>query len=154
MGYLRKNKKAFTYLKIVRKIMTTQAGEILSYNGEKTTIATEPLKPYLETRSDISFIFESTALVRGYIGSWKIKNKKLFLVSLIGFIKNKERVDLNYLFPNKKEVFADWFSGKIRIPEGNLVKKINIGYASVFERDRMIKFNKGILISEDVIYNV
>jgi len=134
--------------------VTTQAGEILSYNGEKTTIATEPLKSYLETRSDISFIFESTALVRGYIGSWKIKNKKLFLVSLIGFIKNKERVDLNYLFPNKKEVFADWFSGKIRIPEGNLVKKINIGYASVFERDRMLKFNKGILISEKIIYNV
>lgn len=134
--------------------MTTQAGEILSYNGEKTTIATEPLKPYLETRSDISFIFESTALVRGYIGSWKIKNKKLFLVSLIGFIENKERVDLNYLFPNKKEVFADWFSGQIRIPEGNLVKKINIGYASVFERDRMLKFNKGILISDDVIYNI
>lgn len=134
--------------------MTTQAGEILSYNGEKTTIATEPLKPYLENRSDISFIFESTALVRGYIGSWKIKNKKLFLVSLIGFIENKERVDLNYLFPNKKEVFADWFSGQIRIPEGNLVKKINIGYASVFERDRMLKFNKGILISDDVIYNI
>ena len=134
--------------------MTTQAGEILSYNGEKTTIATEPLKPYLETRSDISFIFESTALVRGYFGSWKIKNKKLFLVSLIGFIENKERVDLNYLFPNKKEVFADWFSGQIRIPEGNLVKKINIGYASVFERDRMLKFNKGILISDDVIYNI
>ena len=134
--------------------MTTQAGEILSYNGEKTTIATEPLKPYLETRSDISFIFESTALVRGYIGAWKIKNKKLFLVSLIGFIENKERVDLNYLFPNKKEVFADWFSGQIRIPEGNLVKKINIGYASVFERDRMLKFNKGILISDDVIYNI
>ena len=134
--------------------MTTQAGEILSYNGEKITIATEPLKAYLETRSDISFIFESTALVRGYIGSWKIENKKLFLVSLIGFIKNKERVDLNYLFPNKKKVFADWFSGKIRIPEGNLVKKINIGYASVFERDRMLKFNKGILISDDVIYNV
>ena len=38
--------------------MTTQAGEILSYNGEKTTIATEPLKSYLETRSDISFIFK------------------------------------------------------------------------------------------------
>ena len=37
--------------------MTSQAGDILSYNGEKTTIATEPLKPYLENRSDISFIF-------------------------------------------------------------------------------------------------
>ena len=49
--------------------MTIQAGDILSYNGEKITIVTEPLKPYLESRSDISFIFKSTALVRGYIGT-------------------------------------------------------------------------------------
>ena len=134
--------------------MTTQTGEILTYNGEKTTIATEPLKPYLENRSDISFIFKSTALVRGYIGTWKIKNKKLYLVSLIGFIKNNEKVDLSYLFPNKKEVFANWFSGQIRIPEGNLLRKIRIGYASVFERDKILKFNKGICISDDTIYNV
>ncbi len=134
--------------------MTTQAGEILSYNGEKTTIATEPLKPYLETRSDINFIFKSTALVRGYIGTWKIKNKKLYLISLIGFIENNEKVDLNYLFPNKKEVFADWFSGQIRIPEGNLLKEINLGYASVFERDRALNFNKGIWISDDTIYKI
>ena len=134
--------------------MTRQAGDILSYNGEKTTIATEPLKPYLENRSDISFIFKSTALVRGYIGTWKIKNKKLYLVSLIGFIKNNEKVDLSYLFPNKKEVFADWFSGQIRIPEGNLLKKIRIGYASVFERDKILKFNKGKCISDNTINNV
>ena len=130
--------------------MTIQAGDILSYNGEKTTIATEPLKPYLETRSDVSFIFKSTALVRGYIGTWKIKNKKLFLVTLVGFIENNDKVDLKYLFPNKTEVFADWFSGDIRIPEGDLLQNINIGYASVFARDRVINFNKGLLISETV----
>ena len=107
--------------------MTTQAGDILIYNGEKTSIATEPLKAYLETRDDKSFIFKSTALVRGYIGTWKIKNKKLYLVSLLGFIENNEKVDLNYLFPNKKEVFADWFSGQIRI------------------HNRILKFNKGLL---------
>lgn len=128
--------------------MTIQAGDILSHNGKKTTIATEPLKPYLETRSDVSFIFKSTALVRGYIGTWKIKNKKLYLVALIGFIENNEKVDFKYLFPNKTEVFADWFSGDIRIPEGDLLQKINIGYASVFARDRLLNFNKGILISE------
>jgi hypothetical protein len=104
----------------------------------------------LETRSDVSFIFKSTALVRGYIGSWKIKNKKLFLVALAGFIENNVKVDLKYLFPNKKEVFADWFSGDIKIPEGDLLQNINIGYASVFARDRMLNFNKGILISEMV----
>ena len=130
--------------------MTIQVGDILSHNGKKTTIATEPLKPYLETRSDVSFIFKSTALVRGYIGTWKIKNKKLYLVALIGFIENNEKVDYKYLFPNKTEVFADWFSGDIRIPEGDLLQKINIGHASVFARDRLLNFNKGILISENL----
>ena len=133
--------------------MTIQAGDILSYNGKKTTIATEPLKTYLETRSDVSFIFKSTALVRGYIGNWKIKNKKLFLVSLVGFIKSNEKVDLEYLFPNKIEVFADWFSGKIRIPEGDMLEKINLGYSSVYERDRILNFKKGILINETFIDN-
>ena len=133
--------------------MTIQAGDILSYSGEKTTIATEPLKSYLETRSDVGFIYKSTALVRGYIGTWEIKSKKLYLVSLVGFIDNNEKVDLNYLFPNKTEVFADWFSGDIRIPEGELLEKINLGYASVFEKDRILTIKEGILISETVKNN-
>ena len=134
--------------------MTIQAGDIISYNGEKNTIATEPLKPYLETRSDVGFIFKSTALVRGYIGTWKIKNNKLYLVSLIGFIEKNNQVGLNYLFPNKTEVFASWFSGDIRIPEGDLIQKINLGYASVFARDRVLNFNKGLFISETVKDNL
>ena len=115
--------------------MTLQARDILSYNGKKITIVAEPLKPYLETRNDVGFIFKSTALVRGYIGKWKIKNKKLYLVSLVGFINNNEKVDLKYLFPNITEVFAVWFSGDIRIPEEDIV----------------LNFSKGILIAETVI---
>ena len=134
--------------------MTIQAGDILSYNGEKKTIATEPLKSYLETRSDVSFIFKSTALVRGYIGTWEIKNNQLYLISLLGFVDNNKKVDLSYLFPNKTEVFANWFSGDIRIPEGKLLEKINLGYESVFEKDRILTFNKGILISETVKNNI
>ena len=42
------------------------------------------------------------------------------------------------------------FSGDIRIPEGDLLQKINTGYASVYSRDRILNFNKGILISETV----
>ncbi len=115
--------------------MTIQAGDVLSYNGKKTTISEEPLKPYLETRNDVSFIFKSTALIRGYIGIWEIKNKKLYLVSLVGFIKNNEKVDLKYLFPNITEVFAVWFSGDIRIPEEDIV----------------LNFSKGTLIDETSI---
>ena len=107
--------------------MTIQAGDVLSYNGKKTTIKAEPLKPYLETRNDVSFIFKSTALVRGYIGIWEIKNKKLYLVSLVGFINNNEKVDLKYLFPNLTEVFAVWFSGDIRIPDEDIVLNFSMG---------------------------
>ena len=114
--------------------MTLQAGDILSYNGKKTTIEAQPLKPYLKTRNDVSFIFKSTALVRGYICNWEIKNKKLYLVSLVGFIKNNEKVNLKYLFPNITEVFAVWYSGYIRIPEGDIV----------------LNFNKGILKEDDM----
>ena len=115
--------------------MTIQAGDVLSYNGKKTTITAEPLKPYLETRNDVSFIFKSTALVRGYIGIWEIKNKKLYLVSLVGFINNNEKVDLKYLFPNLTEVFAVWFSGDIRIPD----------------EDKVLNFSMGKLIAETPI---
>lgn len=124
--------------------MTIQAADILSYNGKKTSIASEPLKSYLDARSDVGFVYKTTALVRGYIGKWEIKNKKLYLISLVGFIENNKQVDLNYLFPNETEVFANWFSGDIRIPEGKLLKKINLGYASVFEKDRFLCFKKGV----------
>ena len=133
--------------------MTIQAADILSYNGKKTTIASEPLKSYLDARSDVGFVYKTTALVRGYIGKWEIKNKKLYLISLVGFIENNKQVDLNYLFPNETEVFANWFSGDIRIPEGKLLKKINLGYASVFEKDRFLFFKEGVLISETVKKN-
>ena len=130
--------------------MTTQAGDILLYNGEKTTIASEPLKQYLETRVDVSFILKSTAIVRGYIGNWEIKNHKLFLVSLLGFIENKKQVDLNYLFPNKNEVFADWFTGDIRIPQGKMLKKVNLGYESIFEKNLILRFKEGVFVNETV----
>ena len=130
--------------------MTIQAGDILTYNGEETRIATEPLKPYLETRSNVGFLYKSTALVRGYVGRWEIKSKKLYLVSLVGFIENNEQVDLNYLFPKQTEVFASWYSGDIRIPDGELLKKINLGYASIFEKDRILTLKEGLLIGETV----
>jgi hypothetical protein len=104
----------------------------------------------LETREDVSFILKSTAIVRGYIGNWEIKNNKLFLISLLGFIENQEQVDLNFLFPDKNEVFADWFTGDIRIPQGKMLKKVNLGYESIFEKNRILRFKEGVFTNETV----
>ena len=91
------------------------------------------------------------AVPKGQIlSSFQSDLKKQTNISLVGFVENNEQVNLNYLFPNQTEVFASWYSGEIRIPEGELLKRINVGYASVFEKDRILSFEKGILINETV----
>tara|TARA_B100000767_G_scaffold79591_1_gene76281 strand:- start:211 stop:642 length:432 start_codon:yes stop_codon:yes gene_type:complete len=134
--------------------MTAQIREILYYKGVRTVMATEPLCPYLQSRKDICFNASSTAWWRGYLGTWKINDKRLFLVKLKGYInKDYKEVKLDYIFPGKKEVFADWFSGKIRISQGELLQYVHMGYSSVFEKDLFLKFKDGVLIDEETIDN-
>ena len=60
---------------------------------------------------------------------------------------------MSYLFPEKDEVFADWFSGEIRIPTGKQLKYIHLGYQSIFEKDIFLNFKDGILLSERIKEN-
>ena len=90
---------------------------------------------------------------RGYVCKWEIKNNKLYLIWLLGFIEGNKQVDLSYLFPNKKEVFADWYTGELQIPLGEILKRINLGYESKYEKDLFLKFKDGVLISEREIDN-
>ena len=131
--------------------MTAQIKEILLYKSNKVGMATEPLNPYLQNRKDINFEFQSTGCWRGYLGFWELRDKKLFIVKLI--VTKDTQVDLNYLFPGQNEVFADWFSGEIRIPQGEMLKYVHMGYQSIFEKDLFLKFKKGVLIDERVIDN-
>ncbi|MDF9834319.1 hypothetical protein M2103_002564 [Ereboglobus sp. PH5-5] len=145
--------------------MTAQFGDQLRYNGKKYKMATQPFDIYLETHN-IQTVSECTANWRGYYGEWEIIKGKLFLVSISANIRNMETkrkifysyknyaaVDLEYFFPGQKKVFAEWFSGKIRLPVGEMLAYIHMGYASIFEKDIILKFKDGILISEKVINN-
>jgi len=132
--------------------MTAQAGERLIFKWEECWMATEPLRQYLHNKNYISFVPTSTACWRGYYGKWEIKNKKLYLIDLeanLGYGK----VDLSYLFPGKNEVFANWFSGKIRIPQGEILEYVHMGYESLYKRDLILVFKNGLLINEYVVDN-
>ena len=55
---------------------------------------------------------------------------------------------MDYLFPNQKAVFANWFSGPLEIPQGETLAE----YFSTFVGILYLKFTKGILVdykSED-----
>lgn len=133
--------------------MTAQVGERLFYKGEETWMAAEPLNQWLQNRKDIKFISPSTACWRGYFGQWEIKDSKLHLIGLKAYIEGYKEVGLNYLFPGQKEVFANWFRGEIRIPQGEMLEYVHMGYASMYERDLFLVFENGILVNQYEVDN-
>jgi len=109
----------------------------LLYKGKETWMETNPLN-YLKTKND--FI--------KYNGNWKIENNKLYLLSLKADYNRFPVVGIGYLFPGQEIVFAEWFTGLIKIPLGDiLIYKYPIE-DSIYERDLLLKFESGLLIEE------
>lgn len=133
--------------------MTAQAREILIYKGKRYGMATEPLEPYIET-NNIQFNPESicSACWRSYIGTWSIEDGRLYLIG-IDTDENGKKVGLEYLFPNQEKVFADWFTGVLRVPYGKLLEYVHQGYASLYEKELFLEISKGVLVNERKIDN-
>jgi len=134
--------------------MTAQIKERLYIDDIEYGIATEPLQPYINNLNyKLKFLIDTTACWRGYIGEWQLIEDKLFLKAINGIIYNEideaEVVDINYLFPNQDKVFANWYTGIIRVPDGNIIKHVHGGYLTQHERDLFLKFKKGNLIDFD-----
>ena len=130
--------------------MTTQFREVLFYKGEKMGMAEEPLRPYLYARDDISLKSNCSACWRGYVGNWEIKDGKLYLIDLKFGFNEKEDLEMSDLFPGQLKVFADWYSGEIRIPTGEMLEYVHMGYESIYEKDIYLEFENGCLMSERI----
>jgi hypothetical protein len=50
-------------------------------------------------------------------------------------------------------VFAHWFSGKVRLPQGELLNYVHMGFGSTYERDEFIRFNKGVVTGRHTVVN-
>jgi hypothetical protein len=132
--------------------------EHLIYKGEELSLCEEPLRNYLQTiGKDFKFQAPSTALWRGYIGTWSIESGRLYLIKLRGFVsesEEREEVGLKDLFPDFPEgVFAHWYTGEMRCPKGGLIDYVHGGYASTYEQDLFINVEKGVVLSERVVEN-
>ena len=136
--------------------MTAQAQEELIYNGETVGMCSTPLDDYF-TLINWQPEFEEicTGLWRGYVGEWLIENQRLYLTGIDGFtIIGGEKFTINTLFPKSDSpVFAEWFSGVIRIPRGELIKYFHGGFASVYERDEYVEFKDGVLTDQSIKEN-
>ncbi len=135
--------------------MTAQIGDLLFYQGQRMTICDAPLGTYFRLGGAYpEFEPSSTALMRGYVATWELLDDRLYLVAIQGWLSNGEDASLESVFPGYPErVFAHWYSGRIRVPRGKLLKYIHAGYASIYERDLLLDFERGVLVASTEKHN-
>lgn len=132
--------------------MTAQIAERLIYQGREVSMCTEPLSDYFAFGGyKPEFQFTCTALWRGYVGTWEIINDRLYLIELHGVLTNGEEATLETVFPGyAKRVFAHWYSGDLRVPEGKMLEYVHMGYASTYERDVILSIDHGVVVGRHV----
>lgn len=135
--------------------MTAQIPEKLILDGEETFMAFCPRLPKRHPRifapapdevsgdpeeDEICF---STACWRGYQGTWEIKDGRLYLVDLRGGVR---------LRPGDP-ILAKWFSGVLRVPRGEVLQYVHMGFGTVQAEEIHIKIEKGVVVTTRVIDN-
>lgn len=129
--------------------MTAQAHEILIYEGEQTSMAFCPEFPtdhpeiVESSDEDGDGFIMSTACWRGYIGTWEIKDDHFFLKSLRG----------RYKVRAEEGIHALWFTGVLRVPQGELLQYVHMGFGSVYEKEIHVKIEDGIVVKTREVDN-
>lgn len=141
--------------------MTAQALERLIFEGSEHSMCSLPLGDFFRLggkRPD--FRWPHTGCRRGYIGTWEVIDGRLYLIQLQGWLKSGEDASLETVFPGYGgQVFAHWFTDTIRLPQGKRLKGTYTGGGSIinapriYEKDLLLRFNKGKLIARSVRQN-
>jgi hypothetical protein len=135
--------------------VTAQISERLHYQGEEVAMCTNPLGDYFAMGGyNPRFQSNCSALWRGYVGSWEILDSRLYLVELHGTLEDGTNASVATIFSNfPSRVFAHWYSGTIRIPQGKQLEYVHMGYGSIYERDVLLEIEKGVVKSTRVKEN-
>lgn len=145
---------------------TAQVPDIITYEGKKRPLMTNPLETFFKEGERPKFRTSPASTVtsnwRGYVASWEVRDDTLYLVGLDSWVckdlhpENCERADLKKLFGEKfrdGKVKADWFTGDLRMSDGELLQYVHAGYASVYERDIILTVSAGKITGKQVIDN-
>ena len=135
--------------------MTAQIPERLLYQGQTWSMCANPLNDYFAFGGvSPGFRWDCTALWRGYVGLWEILHERLYLLELHGTLQDGGAASLAIVFPDYPErVFAHWYSGTLRIPQGRLLRYVHMGYGSTYERDLLLEIERGVLVATHVQQN-
>ncbi|MFO7593797.1 MAG: hypothetical protein R6X15_07130 [Pseudomonadota bacterium] len=126
--------------------MTRQADERIYIDGETLFMGTCPPIPSNEPRiavlgpEEADFdMFDRTDCYRGYIGTWEVRFERLYLVGIEGM----------YRLVGDKPLFADWFSGVLMIPRGDISSRSL--YKTVYDKYQRITVESGCVTGNEIV---
>jgi hypothetical protein len=127
--------------------MTAQLCDHIHIEDQEHKLYCEPLESYWhEYHPKPDFLPPHTACWRGYVASWKIEDGKLYLT---GIDTENENLKLENVFPGREApIFADWFTGELRIPQGEMLQYVHMFYQSTFESDLYFFVDNGLILSD------
>jgi hypothetical protein len=138
-----------------KSFATAQYPDKIFYNGKEYLLHTNPLEKYFnqfpEKRPKNGLV--STALWRGYVATFEIKDGGLFLKDIEILVRKKNSDEksfetewksvLSEVFPDKEKLKLDWFTGLLVLPHGKLVQYVHMGYASTYENYILLEISDG-----------
>lgn len=151
--------------------MTAQIPDYIHYKGELRALYCNPLELYFEQhppRPELPYC--SSGCWRGYVATWNVVDDRLYLHALRS--EQQERrvhdvdgpvmwatngveqdiLDVLLIFPDANgDVFAEWVTGELRIPDGEMLQYAHAGYCSLFERDIILNVENGVIIRERIV---
>jgi hypothetical protein len=133
--------------------MTAQAHEQLILDGRHTSMAfcpplpdghprLIPATPESITYSDRD-VTNSSGCWRGYVGTWEIRDERLFLIGLVGRVR----------LVGGDPLFAEWVTGVLRVPLGSLLLYVHMGFGSIYEGELHIRIVRGLVVGQRTIDN-
>jgi len=133
--------------------MTAQMCDKIILEDQEYLLYCEPLEAFWDKfNPKPDFEPLHTACWRGYLASWTVQNDRLFLT---GIETENANLDLVKVFSGKKTpIFADWFSGQLRIPKGEMTQYIHMGYESKYESDLYLFVENGTIVNDEFVNNL
>ena len=138
---------------------TAQMPDKIIYKGNEYKLNCNPLERFFEKHPEKrpKTNCQSTALWRGYVATFEVKDGNLFLndIKIEYYDSNDKEMKsskwksvINDIFPNQKNIKVDWFTGLLVIPDGKMVDYVHMGYSSTFEKYNILEIHKGSLTKE------
>lgn len=127
--------------------MTHQVSELLLFENEKKPLFVRPLDQFLKSLpSRPAFVAWATSCHRGYIGHWELKDDRLYLRRLEGYFGGRMACMLAAVFPDEpRPVFAQWYTGTLRIPFGEMMISHRLGYTHTYRDELRFKVRRGVV---------